>query len=869
MKKPPNWLYNLFKRCTPKNRIDLLGDFEEWYHELVEEKGNVQANFIWIFQSLTLLKLKAITKLNSKSHFLMIGLPFKTAKRNFLKNKLYTIINLLGLSVGITVCTLIALFINHELSYDKHFGDHEQIYRVAGIYDQGGDTKTTSTLTPFLLQSAMQNNLDSQVMYTRLDFLQLHITVNDQTFWEDYSIAVDPNFFEVFQITFISGDASTALKNPYGIVLDRTTALKLFKHDQVMGETLKIEGRNHIITGIIEDLPDNTHFECHAFISIESIKDLYPYWMTNTYGGVSHRTYLKVPENYDVAQLEISVNELIAHYVDEEARPTYFFQHLKDIHLNSDLVAEIEVNGSYRILYIFLATAIVILLLASINFMNLSVAGAFRRLKETGVKKVMGASRSSQIWQFQLEALLMGLVASLITILLINLSLPSFNATTGKEIRLDLVDNLLIFGVCFILLLVISLITGRLSALFLLKVPVPNALFGIVSGDRRNTLNPRNILVGVQFFLAAILLSSTLVIFRQLYFMQNKDLGIDTEQLLVASFQSPEGFENYPILKEKILKNAFIESVSASTSRLAYRVGGWRQYKKPNTVENIHLPTVIVAHDYFETINVDFVLGRGFNDAFPSDYTDAYVINESAAKFLKLEHPIGAQLKGSAYTGQTWSVKDAKIIGVVEDFHFTSLHDKIQPAVFSLSSEITYPLQWMFIKINGNDLIQSLEAIEEIWSEIHTSTPFRYQFLDDAFEEHYLQEKQFLNVFSAFAFLSIFIGCLGLFGLTAFIMHRRTKEIGIRKVLGASRLVLLKVLSIDFLKLVFMACILGTPITLWLMAKWLENFEYRTSISWWIFGLTAMGALVSAGVSIFYHSMKVANTNPIESIKYE
>ena len=869
MKTPPSWLYGLLKKCTPQDRIDVLGDFEEWYQELVEEKGTMRANFTWIWQSITMLRLKAVTKNTSKTHFLMIGLQLKTAKRNLLKSKLYTTLNTLGLSVGIAACTLIALFINNELSYDKHFGEHQQVYRVAGTYNQGGDTKTTSTLTPYLLRSAMQNNLDSAVLFTRLDFLQLHVTINERTYWEDYSIAVDPNFFQVFQTTFVSGDARSALKDPAGVVLDRSTAMKFFKEDKVLGETLEIDGRNHVVTGIIEDLPDNTHFEAHVFIPIKSIEAQYPYWMTHTYGGGSHRTYLKVPRNYDVAQLEVSLNELIATYVEEENRPTYFFQALEDIHLSSDLVAEINVNGSYRTLYIFLATAIVILLLACINFVNLSIAGSFERLKEIGVKKVMGASKASQIWQFQLEAFIIGLVASLITILLVELSLPLFNTVIGKEIELTIIDDLMIFGTSLGLLLVVALVTGSFPARFLLKVPTSSALSGTISLNKRTMLNPRNVLVGVQFFLAAILISSTLVILRQMYFMQNKDLGIDIEHVLVASFQTPEGFANYPLLKEALLQHSAVVNVSASTSRLAFRVGGWRQYKKPTTVEDINIPTVVVSHDYFETLDVQFVAGRGYSQQFPSDYTEAFVINESAAKFLELEEAVGTSLRGSAYTGERWTSKEAKIIGVVKDFHFSSMHDKIQPAVFSLSSEITYPLQWMFVKLKGDNLVESLEIVEQSWNEINASIPFRYQFLDDLFEEHYLQEARFLNVFSTFAFLSIFIGCLGLFGLTAFIMNKRTKEIGIRKVLGANRFGLLKILSLSFLKLVTIACVLGIPITIWLMERWLENFEYRTSVSWWIFGLTGVGALVAAAISIFYHSIKVANTNPIESIKYE
>lgn len=868
MKRPPTLLYQILTWCCPSDRQDVLGDFEEWYVALAEEKGTFKANLIWLLHSISLLKFRTIAQ-KSKTHYIMLGLHLKLAKRNLLGQKLYTFIHLVGLTVGFTVCTLIGLFIHHELSYDRHFKGYENIYRVAGEYDHGGGTKSRSTLTPYLLMPTMANNLDSQVVYTRIDVSPFHVTLGSRTFWEDYSAVVDSTFFEVFQTEFMIGDPHLALDNPNSLVLDHSTATKYFEEGQAFGQNVEIGGVTHTVTGVIKDLPDQTHFRANLFVPIASIKDTYPHWMTNTFGGVSHHTYLRVPGGFDVNQLATSLNELVASYVQESDRPHYFFQSLSDIHLTSDLQNEIRVNGSYLVLYIFVATALVILLLACINFINLAVAGALTRLKEIGVKKVLGASRKSQVWQFQMEALFVSIAAAILSILMVELTLPVFSEVSGKAMIIGMPQYAFIAGTSLLLVFFISFVSGSFPALFLLKIPTPDAVTGRVASQSKQGLKPATLLVGLQFFLSAILIASTLIILQQVHFMKKKNLGIDTAQIIVASLQSDESVINYSLLKEQLLQDPSVVHVSASSSPLSARVGGWRQYRKPTTAEDISIPTVVVGHDYFSMIDAEFVAGRPFQKEMPTDHQQAYVINEAAAKFMELEAAVGANLRGSAFTGQQWSTKDARIIGVVKDFHFAPLHDKIRPVVFSLSSESTIPMRWLFIKVRPENMITTLENIEATWEAVNADTPLRYRFLEDAIGEHYLEEVKFLKIFSSFSGLSIFIGCLGLFGLTAFSMRKRTKEIGIRKVLGASRVTMLKILSQDFVRLVIISGTLGIPFTIILMRQWLENFEYRIGISWWVFTLTIGGSLLIACFSIFYHAYRLATTNPVESIKCE
>lgn len=798
----------------------------------------------------------------------MNGLSFKIARRNLRNNKLYTTINSFGLGIGLAACTLIALFIRHELSYDTHFGNYQNIYRVAGILDQGGDSKTQMTYVPYLLAPAMKNNLDTAVQYTRLDFMELYLEVGENGFWEDNAVAVDPNFFEVFETRFIEGSPERVLSNLNHVVLEESTARKYFDDQDPIGQEVEMNGLTYFVSGIIEDLPSNTHFDANLFFPIESILDQYPYWMTNTWGGVSHRVYFKVPDNYNVYQLEQNLNQMIASSNTDEDRPVYFIQSLEDIHLKSDLVGELKVNGSYRTLYIFLATAIVILLLACINFINLSVAGSIERLKEIGVKKVLGATRKSQIWQFQFESMLVGTVASVLATMLVQFTLPLFNRVSGKDLIIGWEGLMLLFICCFLLVFFISLFAGSFPALFLLKVPSTEALSGKLAANNTSAISPRNILVGLQFFLSAILISCTLVILNQIDFMENKDLGIDTDHVVIASLAS-NSFETYESLKQELITSEAILDISASSNSLTIRVGGWRQYRLTTESENISMPTAVVDHDYFKLIDAEILEGRSFSKDFASDYEQAYVINEAAVRFLDIEDPVGQKLIGSAFTGSEWSTKDARIIGVVKDFHFASLHDKIRPVVFSLSSEITIPLANLLIKIKSENVLETLELIEQKWEAVNPTIPLRYQFANEVLGEHYLQEARFFRVFSAFAVLSICIGALGLFGLTAFIMKKRVKEIGIRKVLGASQFGLVRVLSRNFLRLVLVASVLGVPVTIWLMGQWLQNFEYRVSVGWWVFALTVFGSLLAGMLSIVYHSLKVARTNPVESMSYE
>ncbi|MEM9053674.1 MAG: ABC transporter permease, partial [Bacteroidota bacterium] len=560
------------------------------------------------------------------------------------------------------------------------------------------------------------------------------------------------------------------------VAIDRSTAEKYFAGDEPIGKLIEVNEKTFQVAGVFEDLPSTTHFRASIILPLHGIMDWYPEWVTTNVTGTSHYTYFKAPNQVDLQQLTASIDKAVGEIWLGGEKPRYFVQPVQDIHLRSELNNEVRANGSQTTVTIFSITALIVLLLACINYVNLSVAVALDRGKEVGIKKVLGANKSSQTMQFQAEAFLVGLIAVALGLGLIWLSIPFFNQITTKTLELAVQDYLLISGVLVFIVLLLALAVGTFPALFLLQYSIKENLSGVKNSRLGARFTVRGFMVSLQFFLAAILIGSTLVITDQINFMRNKDLGVDSEHMVFIPFGAYEVFQKYDMIKQDLLNLPGVKQVTASTIKPTNRIGGWRGYRTAEMQEDVNCPTVVVAHDYFETMGVTIKGGRVFSKDFPSDFTEAYVINEAAAKFFGMENPVGEKLLGYAFTGAEWTQKKANIVGVVEDFHFSSLHNEIRPTVFSLSSSITSPMNWMIMKIDGQNIPETFGSLESLWKDYASDRPFYFEFMDNELDEHYQSEDQLLKVLSAFSFLSIFLGCLGLFGLTAFMMKRRTKE---------------------------------------------------------------------------------------------
>ncbi len=792
---------------------------------------------------------------------------FKIAIRNLLKNKLYSMINIGGLATGLSACVLIVLFVKHELSFDRHFEDSDRIYRLTGAYNQGGDAKTYSVSTTYPLLPVLAANFPELEAPTRFANLGAMISRGDQHINQDNVVTGDSTFFDLFSFEAISGDLTTALHQPNSVVMSETAVARHFGDEDPMGQVIRMNETDFKVTAVVRDLPDNTHFQAEVIIPMSNGILWYGDWVHRIFNGTSHYSYFRIAEGVSPTDLQGRINDFINSNYELESPAEYSVQAMESIHLNSDLVGELDANGNKTTVTIFIATAIVILLLACINYINLSIAGAFQRGREVGLKKVFGARPIAQLLQFQAESVIVALIACTASVILVEMTLPQFNLLTGGnydfQIQEDLLLGLSLFGVA----LLIGVISGSFPALFLLKMPTSDALRTSVLNSGKGKFSLRNVLVVFQFFIAVVLIASTFIILNQINYLRNTDLGIDTEQVVVVPIGNVR--DNYDLIRQELMRNSSIVNVTASNNHPANRVGHWRPYLPAGAEESVSAPTVIISHDFFETFDAKILEGRSFNRDYQTDYMESYVINESAVKFFKMDNPIGTSLEGRAYTGQQWSTKRAKIIGVVKDFHFASLHSEIRPTVFSLASDATWGMNFMNIRIAPEQMDETLEAIESVWGNFAGAEPFGFTFLDEDINEHYQAEDQFLKVFTSFSILSIVIGCLGLFGLTAFMMKRRTKEIGIRKVLGASLPGLVGVLSKDFLKLVLIANILGWPLAYYMMDNWLQNFAYKIVISWQIFAFTGIGALLIAFISVAYHSIKTASTNPVNSIRYE
>ena len=511
-------------------------------------------------------------------------------------------------------------------------------------------------------------------------------------------------------------------------------------------------------------------------------------------------------------------------------------------------------------IYVFSLVAFVILVIASINYINLATASSLYRAKEVGMRKVMGAGRNQMILQFQIESILITLSASVLALIIAELAIPLFNDIVGKTLP----GNLFTQGNVVIGILLIAVLVGSISGIFpigyILKFNVVQSLKGKVDVLRHSSFNLRNLLVVAQFAISIVLIIGTFVIYKQLVFMQNKNLGIDSEQVLEVFLQTRDVAAQFETFKTRLKNDSRIISVSGADMEFTNRIPGWRQYDLPDN-ENISLATTIVDPDIFKTLEAEIVAGRDFSSELPTDRTAAYIINESAVSFLNLENPVNTSIDGAIYTGEVWGRKNAKIIGVVKDFNMASLHEEVQPAVFSLQTEGTMPITVLMIRIDGSDVRGVIGKIEEIWNELAPERPFLHEFMDEDIQRHYQAEERFLQVFTIFSTLGILIGCLGLFGLTTFMVKNRIKEIGIRKVLGASVIGLIGLLSWRFMRMVLLANLIAWPVAYLLIEEWLLNFAYRVELTVIVFVLAASLTALVAFLTTAYHSMKSSLAN--------
>lgn len=803
---------------------------------------------------------------------------FKTAWRSLGKNRIVTILNITGLSIGVACSLLIALYVLDELSYDRFNKHADQIYRIDeqikfGDYNYNG-TKVPAIMAPTFIKD--YTPLIEQ--YTRFKSSPAVVILKgNDLIREDRVVYADSTLFDVFTLEMIAGDKKTALKEPHSLVVNESTARKYFNSVDIIGKTILVnDSINYKITGVIKDIPRQSHFDFDLFMPLcESGASRDNSWL-----NANLQTYLLLKPGTDIRQFEKRLNITMEQYqapdfksklnmsMDDFKKGGNFVKctliPLTDIHLHSNLVDELGINGSIRYVYIFSAIAIMILLIACINFMNLSTARSANRAREVGVRKVLGSLKQNLIAQFMVESLLSCFLSFLIATGVAALLIPLFNQLAETQIHVSMLFRpSILFGI-LVLLILVSLISGSYPAFFLSSFQPIRVLKGNLSkGFKGSAL--RNILVVLQFTISVILMIGTLVINNQLKYIRNKDLGFNKEQVLTLQNTAALNNNTKAFINE-LLRMPEVKNITSSGflpvtgSRTTQGFTIVPQYDGKNFTLMQAWP---VDDRYLPTFQMQLKSGRNFSAQYPTDST-AVIINETAAKLYAGVDPVNKKLYriGDLSTGKLVAYN---IIGVMKDFNFNSLREQVTPLVLSLQQNN----EGMAMRISSGDIPGLLNRIKAIWKSMASSQPISYAFLDEEFNKRYGVDQRREKIFLLFSILAILIACLGLFGLVTFAAEQRLKEIGIRKVMGAAVPDIFVLLSKDFIKLLLLSICIASPIAWWAMTQWLQDFAYRTTIAWWMFVAVGAICLLIAMITISFQLARAAVANPVKSLRAE
>ncbi len=767
---------------------------------------------------------------------------------------------------------MITLYIRDELSYDKFHSKSDRIYRICA---KGfiGNTPINQTYTCAPLPQTMIADFPEVKQATRIaGKWSIVVKFQDKAFYEDDILIVDSTFFDVFDFKLTSGDPATVLTKPNSVVITESTARRYFGEDDPVGKYLVVEegGENiqNLVTGVVEDPPSNSHFHFDILAALSTFDfSRSTNWMNNNF-----KTYLVLKEGADYQTLESKFPAFIRKYIGEDKTEydqwlaagnswEYFLQPLKEIHLTSDLNGEIEPNGNILYIYIFSIVAIFTLLIACINFMNLSTARSTGRSKEVGIRKVTGAGRPLLIRQFLLESVIFSILAMILSAITVLITLPLFNNLTGKDFEYRDLFTISNIGIIIILALFVGIIAGAYPAFFLSSFRPAVIIRDVFrSGSRRSVL--RTILVVFQFVISIALITGTIVVSRQLNYFQNKNLGFDKDQILII--HRPQGLRNnVNVFKESLLNYPSIKKVSASSALMGMGFNNWGcHFEGSDENQWTTLNMFITDHDFLETYSMEMDSGRFFSREYPTD-SSGIVINDPAAKLFETPGILG---KTITYGGED----NFRVIGVIKDFHYESFHQVIRPAAFLLLPGIWGAgMNYLSVKMTGEDPAGTIKYIEDKWDEFSSGMPIEYTFFDEEYNRQYQNEIRTGKVLALFSILAVFIACLGLLGLSSFITEQRTKEIGIRKIQGASTARILNLLFREFVKWIVLATIIAWPLGYFLMKDWLENFAYRIEFPWFSLILSALVTLLIAIITISFQTIRAARANPAESLRYE
>ena len=803
----------------------------------------------------------------------------KIVWRNLIKNKAFSVINITGLAIGLSCFLLITSYATDELSYDRFYPNSENIYRINSDVRFGG-ANMHMPLSSDMTGQLMKKDYPQVENYTRIYTNNSNrlIKKNNDYIDENKTANVDSTFFDVFQLPAIEGDVKHALDEPNTVVITASTAKKYFGETDVVGKTIEVKGDKnpfYKITAVIKNIPKDSHFNFDFFFPMSNVD--------YNWGQItSHNfyTYLVLAPGTNYKVFDKNFDQYIDKYVIPYAKKFMNINSIEDfkkagnnieyslipltkIHLYSDRPMELSPSGNIQYVYIFSAIALFILIIACINFMNLTTAYSANRAKEVGIRKVLGTQKRNLVSQFLFESITMVLLSLVIAIFIVWLVLPAFNNIASKEITISSLFSPYILPMLIALPFVVGLLAGGYPAFYLSSFKPIEILKGKLNlGSKSGGL--RSVLVVFQFAISIILIVGTIVIYKQLHYIQTKNLGYNKDQVLIVDGLSALN-DNVAPFKNEVMNMPGVVSGTISAylpvSNSSRSDNTFSKESVMTSTNGFNMQNWYIDYDYIKTLGMNMVAGRNFSRDFGSD-SSAVIINQTTAKTLGYANPVGQKIYRSQDNGKTMPLT---IIGVVKDFNFESLHQNVGPLCFSLGGGAGAGI----FKVHTGKVQNLIAGIQNKWKTMAPGLPFNYRFLNESFDEMYRAEQRVGTLSLIFSVLAIFIACLGLFGLATFIAKQRTKEIGIRKVLGASVASVTKMLSKDFIKLVIIACIIAFPLSYLAMNKWLQSFAYRIHVSWWVFLVAGIMAILIALITVSFQAIRAALANPVQSLHTE
>jgi putative ABC transport system permease protein len=874
---PPSWADRLVRSvCPVELHEELLGDLHEQYEKNVDQSGERVARRKYLWEVLRfcrpyfILKKKRsrnASKLHLPSSFinqLMLRSNLKIAIRNLKKHRLFSLINIMGLSVGMGACFLIALYVHFELNYDSFHKKADRIYRLATDLRTQSET-INYDISSWAFAPNLKRNFPEIENFVRISTKSRNVRKDELKFQEDRTVFADSSFFTVFDFKLIKGDPATALTTPMSVVLPKKTAFKYFGTADPMNQTLLLgdEAVPVKVTGVMEDIPENSQIKGDLFVSMISYTNYFNKGIDNEWGDFGAISFLLLKPGAQPGVLAQKFPQFLETHAGQLMREhkfgiTMVMEPLRDVYLYSKRSS--GESGSINNVTAFSIIGVFILLIACINFINLSTARSVDRAKEVGVRKAIGAARSVLARQFIGESIFLCLIAFIVALILSTMLIPAFNSIAGKEVSAGIQTELPFVGIMLAAALAIGFLAGIYPAMVLSSFNPIAVLKGRITSNS-NTGVIRKGLVTFQFTISTVLIIATMIIYSQINFMRSRNLGFSKDQTVVIKTQTGSK------------RNAFDAAISEltgvrSTAASSSVPGGWNaqaaSFLENNSGEMQagNVDVYRVDFDFIPQYNLQIVAGRAFSKDFPADTAHSLIINEAMVKTLGYSNP--EAVIGKRF--EQWG-RQGTIVGVVKDFHFKSLQETIKPLTFRVTDWWNGDL--LSVKVDGRNLQSTIAGIEAQWRLQNPHRPFDYYFLDEFFDRQYRADERFQSLFLNFAILAIFISCLGLLGLASYSTAQRRKEIGVRKVLGASTHSIVSLLSKDFLQLVLLAFLMAAPIAWFCMHKWLENFAYQTAIHWWVFVIAAALSIMVAMLTISFQSIRAALANPVKSLRSE